>query len=326
MAILRLAPPEAGFRPIPRPPASGSWPSDPERTRGTDVGGGATGFPRRGSRDAFDRRGTLSGVEGLPMGLHAQRAPRPSEPREAAQISPLPWSRGLTWFIALVPVLWWIAAFWYAHRHPSAFIELTKEDGWVENTQVVFFASGAMLARLIGRELSRMRWRSWARVYRLAAIGLVWVIGEEISWGQRLFGWTTPAWIASHNLQGELNVHNLVGVGWGISHFISAGVLGTLVLSWGARRRWRAWYARHRSELWVPHPILIPAALCYLTGQSNLVDHLARWYPAASWDRVSRGFQEARELVLAFAVLLFSLVVHVRLRQERRRAHASSLR
>ncbi len=40
----------SGFRPIPRPSASGScssgaWPSDPEPQRGTGVGGGATGLP-----------------------------------------------------------------------------------------------------------------------------------------------------------------------------------------------------------------------------------------------------------------------------------------
>lgn len=34
---------------------------------------------------------------------------------------------------------------------------------------------------------------------------------EEISWGQRLFGWETPAAWAALNHQGETNLHNLIG-------------------------------------------------------------------------------------------------------------------
>lgn len=33
--------------------------------------------------------------------------------------------------------------------------------------------------------------------------------GEEISWGQRLFDYETPAVVANSNLQGEMNLHNL---------------------------------------------------------------------------------------------------------------------
>lgn len=33
--------------------------------------------------------------------------------------------------------------------------------------------------------------------------------GEEISWGQRIFGWGTPASLKEVNAQGEFNVHNL---------------------------------------------------------------------------------------------------------------------
>jgi hypothetical protein len=33
---------------------------------------------------------------------------------------------------------------------------------------------------------------------------------EEISWGQRIFNWETPSWIASVNVQRETNIHNLL--------------------------------------------------------------------------------------------------------------------
>ena len=45
----------------------------------------------------------------------------------------------------------------------------------------------------------------------LIGIGIVFLFFglEEISWGQRLFGWSTPAVLERINDQGELNVHNL---------------------------------------------------------------------------------------------------------------------
>jgi hypothetical protein len=39
--------------------------------------------------------------------------------------------------------------------------------------------------------------------------------GEEISWGQRIFGIETPAFIADANRQSELNFHNLYALSGG---------------------------------------------------------------------------------------------------------------
>ena len=37
-----------------------------------------------------------------------------------------------------------------------------------------------------------------------------YVIMEEISWGQRIIGFSTPEFFKLHNLQGEANLHNLI--------------------------------------------------------------------------------------------------------------------
>jgi hypothetical protein len=42
----------------------------------------------------------------------------------------------------------------------------------------------------------------------LALIGSVYVFGEELSWGQHLFDWTTPEFWTQINDQGETNLHN----------------------------------------------------------------------------------------------------------------------
>lgn len=41
------------------------------------------------------------------------------------------------------------------------------------------------------------------------ALILFWMAMEEISWGQRIFGWETSDYFLENNMQGETNLHNL---------------------------------------------------------------------------------------------------------------------
>lgn len=40
-------------------------------------------------------------------------------------------------------------------------------------------------------------------------LGAIYFLGEEISWGQHFFNWSTGEWFAEHNDQGETNLHNI---------------------------------------------------------------------------------------------------------------------
>ncbi len=42
----------------------------------------------------------------------------------------------------------------------------------------------------------------------LITIACFYIAGEEISWGQQLFGWGTPEWVKEVNDQHETNLHN----------------------------------------------------------------------------------------------------------------------
>lgn len=88
------------------------------------------------------------------------------------------------------------------------------EDGVFETLMVVLvFLSALMLAAAVW-QLSRQE-RSRAPLYALGFLavlgaGLFLYGGEEISWGQRLFHWQTPAWLARINVQDETNLHNVL--------------------------------------------------------------------------------------------------------------------
>ena len=46
-------------------------------------------------------------------------------------------------------------------------------------------------------------------MFLFASIAFFWAAGEELSWGQHMFGTETPEWLAKINGQQETNVHNI---------------------------------------------------------------------------------------------------------------------
>jgi len=88
----------------------------------------------------------------------------------------------------------------------ESYPDLFREDGLLENgTALLFLAAGLQVG--IRAWFAKGRRNSW---YILIAILLLLIGMEEISWGQRIIGWTTPQWLAGVNQQGETNLHNLV--------------------------------------------------------------------------------------------------------------------
>ena len=89
---------------------------------------------------------------------------------------------------------------------PDTFRELTREDYWVEYlTAVWFLLAGCLFFGTAWREPSLFR----RGVYIIGGMAMVFAAGEEISWGQRIFGFATPDFLLTLNQQGEFNAHNI---------------------------------------------------------------------------------------------------------------------
>jgi hypothetical protein len=107
---------------------------------------------------------------------------------------------------------------------------IAQEDGIVEWATVLayVFAAGWLIASV--RKQSPSWWLQGATLL-LAAFCLA-VAGEEISWGQRLFGFKPPDVFLERNFQQELNLHNVLmderGLGFKLEskHLVTAIVLG----------------------------------------------------------------------------------------------------
>lgn len=91
---------------------------------------------------------------------------------------------------------------------------MRSEQGLIENATVVLalIASAVAVYAWHLTAVMRPQWlmKTWLAFF---IVGGVFLAGEEISWGQHMFGWESPAWFAQQNIQRETNLHNLFHAG-----------------------------------------------------------------------------------------------------------------
>ena len=89
---------------------------------------------------------------------------------------------------------------------PLTFQALSREDYWVENLTAVWFLLAGLVLFVTALVERGIFFRC---VYILGGMAMVFVAGEEISWGQRIFWFATPDFLMRLNESEELNVHNI---------------------------------------------------------------------------------------------------------------------
>jgi hypothetical protein len=101
------------------------------------------------------------------------------------------------------------------------------EDRVVEWLTFVFFLSGSILSfltLLYSNEMNKVA--KW--YFILMGLFLFLCAGEEISWGQRIFGFATPENIELVNEQSEFNLHNLR-----MKHIHPYGIFSSIMFVYG---------------------------------------------------------------------------------------------
>src|SRR5690606_13912445 len=84
------------------------------------------------------------------------------------------------------------------------------EDGFVENWTLVPLLIAALSAIIRAVKLYRTKNKSFIATLALIAIFSIFIAGEEISWGRRIFNVESSEFFQKHNAQGETNLHNMV--------------------------------------------------------------------------------------------------------------------
>ena len=226
---------------------------------------------------------------------------------------PSPASDPAWWAVALLPL---VSLLGLAALHVLSwptYEAAVREDGPVEWLTVLVYVAAAGVGLALARGLWARGLRVPALLHLLLALGLLFVGGEEASWGQRQIGFTGPESLVERNLQAEANLHNLLGHASLHLVYIAVGLYGGL--AW--RFVHRIPVLRDRPALYAPPPVLalyfLLVALYYI-GWFLSVPQAQVFGVTLDVERVYRS-QEFPELLLSVGFLLF--LVHV-LRRVRR--------
>ncbi len=201
-----------------------------------------------------------------------------------------------------IPFIVGVAGIVAAVMGKTTYKGFTGEDGVAEGLQVLLFAATLFLSLIIAHRLWRRGDTLFAVLYVLAGAGMLFIVGEELNWGQRIFGWETPEQFQAINKQEETNLHNIYGVGSVFKWLhVVIGALGTVVPLLVLRWRPRSQRLGQAIDLFVPHFTLVPYFLATLLWrlQANLWDPPKRLYFVIS------EYSEVMELILAIAFFLF---------------------
>jgi hypothetical protein len=161
------------------------------------------------------------------------------EPKSFAEEYGLP--AGLKWWIIFFPLVV------FASFAVAMSIDAIQDYAFAlvkENNVVDWLTSGPALAGgilgiiLAMREQRRGKEKLIWIFYLFFAIGLIFIAGEETSWGQDFFHYRTPGFFERHNEQGDVTFHNLDGMN-ARNHYLrlgfgAVGLIGLLL--WKSER------------------------------------------------------------------------------------------
>jgi hypothetical protein len=231
--------------------------------------------------------------------------------RDSAEWGVTPGQALLLVLAPLLPTLIFIGALPF----PQIYHALTDEDALLEWLQFLLIFPSSILFGLVSQRIFKRGWRAVGVLYLLVALGACFVAGEEISWGQRIFGWSTPETLGAINAQNETTLHNIGSIHEAFLYAVALvglyGVVAPLAGALLAGDRLRpAWMF-----LFVPPLCLVPAffmpfgfRLTRLLLQPELL------YPR--WGFAIIKFSEVTELCLYFALLVFAWLCLRRLGRE----------
>lgn len=225
----------------------------------------------------------------------------------AADAAPLPrwaWLHLPAAVFILLHAFWALAPAFFQRR-------LIPEDGFIEYaTPLLLVVALAIAVRAIRRA---PRWlRIWLAVF---ALGCFYFAGEEVSWGQRIVGWSTPETWGAVNKQEETNIHNVSAIFDSKPRLALslAALVGGIIYPLFARAR-KSLNRVVPATAW-PTYICTPAAALALTV--GLPDRIADTLGVTrTWMTISEP-GEVKELYFALFLMLYAASVAARLRATR---------
>lgn len=226
-------------------------------------------------------------------------------------------------WIACIPAAFLVTIVLLKLINRSIYWRLVIEDGLFETLTAVAYLGAALFAFGVSFVLRRSgpRWAGW--LYLLLGVGFLFISGEEISWGQRIFNVASPEFFEQYNHQQELNLHNFAG-GY-LLHLAYIIVSGVAATAWLFLPKLLPQALRRDSWLLAPAPWLmgffLPVTLLYIYYDYLNPLIVALLGPQYHFDTgTGRNFfiiardQESIELLMGMGFLIFVATNWLRLR------------
>lgn len=192
---------------------------------------------------------------------------------------------------------------------PTVYESIVKEDGLLENMQVIFYFTAAVVSLICSLKFFKIFKRPEAIFFLLLSISLFFIAGEEISWGQRIFGIETPENFARMNLQEETTIHNLGFFQSKIDYIYMLlglwGAFSAMIVKNLLPKLYKKYY------LFFPMPILFFYFFA-VTRFYFLNKFVVFNYQLFSFEKIGIGSrQEISETLLAFGFAMFAILTSV---------------
>lgn len=192
---------------------------------------------------------------------------------------------------------------------PESFKFLIQEDGFLESFQFILYFSASVTSFLTAIFMMGKKKRMYSLLFFLLAVGLFFIAGEEISWGQRIFQIQTPEALMRINVQKETTIHN-------ISFFQSKlDYVYMLIGLWGCL----AWVIvkKFLPKLFKQYYLIFPTPLLFFYFFAILRFYFLNkfvtfYYQLFTFERTGIGqWQEVSETILAFGFTAFAVLSYV---------------
>lgn len=176
--------------------------------------------------------------------------------------------------LILSAVIGIIFAAGYSIQHLFNLEYLYLEDGFFESLTAINYLGASFLIAATIWSIKKMDnlWRKKEIKLLITTFVFIllffFVIGmEEISWGQRILGWETPAVLESINYNGETNIHNIFNPLFrNLYRFFGLFFIIIIINGWLFVRRWHPFFY----HIIFPHPSII--FLAYLVSFAGLIN------------------------------------------------------
>ena len=208
----------------------------------------------------------------------------------------------LKFVVALIPIIGSAAIIGVRNYDFYIYKLFFTEDSLFESLTSAIYFGASVIAIVIALAFKRKERFISAAAYALLAFGLLFVAGEEISWGQRILNFETPSQILESNTQQEFSLHNLESIQSKLhAAYAVVGAYGTFLwlLALLPIALLRTYITPYFAPRWYLATYFLPVFVYYT--------HLEIATQETAWFQDRHPDQEPAEFIMSLGFLLFVL-------------------